>query len=156
MCVCVYCVYTVCLVFIIAAHLDNKVIFYQLSPLTLQVAVKSWNATQTIQRTSVLETVLIWETNLWNTAKGGAQNPSPPALQASTLATQPPWTDKWAKLIIFYARPLDTQTNRDTAITLGLVESRFEVVACGFHIVHYGSVSFSEKLRFGFVIQFSK
>jgi len=28
------CVYLFCLVFIIAAHLDNRVMFYQLSPLT--------------------------------------------------------------------------------------------------------------------------
>ena len=37
-----------CLVFIIAVHLGNEVIFYQLSPLTLQVTVNSRNATQTI------------------------------------------------------------------------------------------------------------
>jgi hypothetical protein len=42
------CIYSDCLVFINAAQLDNKVIFYPLSPLTLQVAVHSCNATQTI------------------------------------------------------------------------------------------------------------
>ena len=36
-CVCVCVRVLLCLVFIIAVHLGNKVIFYQLSPLTLQV-----------------------------------------------------------------------------------------------------------------------
>ena len=45
-----------CLVFIIAVHLGNEVIFYQLSPLKLQVTVNSCNATQTILSPSVPET----------------------------------------------------------------------------------------------------
>ena len=44
-----------CLVFIIAVHLGNMVIFYPLSPLTLQVTVNSCNATQTILNPSVPE-----------------------------------------------------------------------------------------------------
>ena len=62
-----------CLVFIIAVHLGNKVIFYQLSSLTLLVAVNSRNATQTISSPSVLETVSIREMNLRNTAEGGGE-----------------------------------------------------------------------------------
>ena len=58
-CVCsvyVYvCVELLCLVFIIAVHLGNKVILYPLSPLTLQVTVDSCNATQTILNSSVPE-----------------------------------------------------------------------------------------------------
>jgi len=42
-----------CPVLIIAAHLGNKVIFYQLSPQTLLVTVNSCNATQTILSPSV-------------------------------------------------------------------------------------------------------
>ena len=49
------CVWNCFLVFIIAAHLGNKVIFYPLSPLTLQVTVTSCNATQTILNPSVSE-----------------------------------------------------------------------------------------------------
>ena len=44
-----------CLVFITAVHLGNKVIFYPLSPLTLQVTVNSYNATRTILNLSVPE-----------------------------------------------------------------------------------------------------
>ena len=44
-----------CLVFIIAVHLGNKVIIYPLSPLTLQVTVNSCNATQNILNPSVPE-----------------------------------------------------------------------------------------------------
>ena len=44
-----------CLIFIIAVHLGNKVIVYPLSPLTLQVTVNSCNATQTILNHSVPE-----------------------------------------------------------------------------------------------------
>ena len=47
-CVCVCVRVLLCLVFIIAVHLGNEVIFYQLSPLTLQITVNSHNATQTI------------------------------------------------------------------------------------------------------------
>ena len=53
-----------CLVFIIAVHLGNKVIFYQLSPLTLQGTVIFRNATQTILSPSMPETVSIREINL--------------------------------------------------------------------------------------------
>ena len=53
-----------CLVFIIAVHLGNEVIFYQLSPLTLPGTVNSRNATQTILSPSVPETVSIREINL--------------------------------------------------------------------------------------------
>ena len=45
-CVCVRAL--LCLVFIIAVHLGNEVIFYQLSPLTSPGTVNSSNATQTI------------------------------------------------------------------------------------------------------------
>ena len=49
MCAVWKCVHALlCLVFIIAVHLGNEVIFYQLSPLTLQGSVNSRNATQTI------------------------------------------------------------------------------------------------------------
>ena len=44
-----------CLVFIIAVHLGNKVIFCALSPLTLQGTVNSCNVTQTILNPSVPE-----------------------------------------------------------------------------------------------------
>ena len=44
-----------CLEFIIAVRLGNQVIFYPLSPLTLQVTVNSCNATQTILNSSVPE-----------------------------------------------------------------------------------------------------
>ena len=44
-----------CQVFIKAVHLGNKVIFYPLSPLTLQVTVNSCNATQTLLNPSVPE-----------------------------------------------------------------------------------------------------
>ena len=44
-----------CLVFILAVNLGNKVTFYPLSPLTLQVTVNSCNATQTILNPSVPE-----------------------------------------------------------------------------------------------------
>ena len=53
-----------CLVFIIAVHLGNRILFYQLSPLTLQVTVNSCNAAQTILSPSVPETVSIREINL--------------------------------------------------------------------------------------------
>ena len=53
-----------CLVFIIAVHLGNEVIFYQLPPLTLQGTVKYLNVTQTISSPSVPETVSIREINL--------------------------------------------------------------------------------------------
>ena len=43
---------------------DNKVIFYQLSQLTLQVSVNSCNATQTILSPSVPETGSTREINL--------------------------------------------------------------------------------------------
>ena len=64
-CVCSVCVCALlCLVFIIAVHLGNEVIFYQLSPLTLPGTVNSRNATQTILIPSVPETVSIREINL--------------------------------------------------------------------------------------------
>ena len=44
-----------CLGFIIAYHLGNRLIFYPLSPMTLQVTVNSCNATQTILNPSVPE-----------------------------------------------------------------------------------------------------
>ena len=50
-CVCSVCVYVcalLCLVFIIAVHLGNEVIFYQVPLLTLPGPVNSRNATQTI------------------------------------------------------------------------------------------------------------
>ena len=53
-----------CLVFITAVHIANEVIFYQLSPLTLQGTVNSRNATQTILSPSVPETVSIRELNI--------------------------------------------------------------------------------------------
>ena len=61
-CQCV-CVCTVCLAFIIAAHLGNEVIFnsYQLSPLTPQITVNSGNATHIILRPHVLETTYRFE-----------------------------------------------------------------------------------------------
>ena len=77
------------LVFAIAVHLSNKVIFYELSRLTLQVTVNSHNATQTILSPSVPEAVSIREINLENSQKVGRE-PSPLALQASALATRPP------------------------------------------------------------------
>ena len=61
--VCV-CTRTASLVFIIAAHLGNTIIFYQLSPLILQATVNVCSATQTIEPPSVLDTVSIRETNL--------------------------------------------------------------------------------------------
>ena len=63
-CLPIVCVCIACPVFIIAAQLGNKVICYQLSPLTLQITVNSCTATQTIKCPSVLETVSIRETNL--------------------------------------------------------------------------------------------
>ena len=62
MCVCVCAL--LCLVFIIAVHLGNEVILYQLSPLTLPGTVNSRNATQTIVSPSVPEAVSIREINL--------------------------------------------------------------------------------------------
>ena len=68
----------------VAVHLGNKVICYQLSPLTLEVTVNSRNATKTILSPwSVPETVSILEMNLWNIAENGPKrgpNPSPLAL----------------------------------------------------------------------------
>ena len=59
------CVRTLlCLVFNTAVHLGNEVIFYQLSPLTLQGTVNSRNATQTNPSPFVPETVSIREINL--------------------------------------------------------------------------------------------
>ena len=82
-----------CLVFIIAVHLGNKVIFYQLSPLTFQVTVNSCNATQTIISPSVSKTIDSRNKSLKYRRRWGA-NPPPLALQASALATRPPWIDK--------------------------------------------------------------
>jgi hypothetical protein len=53
-----------CLVFIIAVNLGNKVIVYQVSPLTLQVTVSFCKATHTILSPSVPKTVLISEMSL--------------------------------------------------------------------------------------------
>ena len=66
-----YCVGIVCRVLIIAAYLGNKIIFRQLSLLTLQVTVNSCNAAQTIIHSSVLDTVPIKEIYFRNTAEGG-------------------------------------------------------------------------------------
>ena len=60
-----------CLIIIIAVHRGNEVIFYQLSPLTLQSTLNFRNATQTILSPYVPETVPIRELNLLNTAGGG-------------------------------------------------------------------------------------
>ena len=55
-----------------AVHLGFQVIFYQLSPLTLQVTVDSRNARQIILSPSVPETGSIQEMNFWNIPEGGA------------------------------------------------------------------------------------
>ena len=79
-----------CLVFIIAVHLGNEVIFYQLSPLTLQGTVNSHNATQTILSPSVPKTVSIRKNKSLKYRRRWGVNPSPLALQASAFATRPP------------------------------------------------------------------
>jgi len=68
-CVC-ECVCTALSVFI-AVHFDNNVIFYPLSPLTVQNTENSSNATPEILNSSVQDTVLIREVNLGNVTKAG-------------------------------------------------------------------------------------
>jgi len=82
-----------CPVLIIAAHLGNKVIFYQLSPQTLLVTVNSCNVTKTILSPSVPETVSTRENKSQKSRRSWGANPWHPALQASALATRPPWID---------------------------------------------------------------
>ena len=78
-CACVYCFVWQAL-FIIAVHLGNKVIFYQLSLLTLQVTVNSRNATQTILSLPVPETSIDSKNKplkYRNTTEGGARTVTP-------------------------------------------------------------------------------
>ena len=83
-----------CLVFIIAAHLGNNVIFYQLSPLTLHVTVNSYNATQTIIKSLSAGDCIDWRNKSQKYRRRLGANPSPLALHVSALATWPPWIDE--------------------------------------------------------------
>jgi len=78
-------------VLIIAAHLGNKVIFYQLSPQTLLVTVNSCNVTQSILSPSAPDTVSTRENKSQKSPLSWGANPWYPALQASALVTRPPW-----------------------------------------------------------------
>ena len=76
-------------VLLVAAHLGNKVIFYQLSPLTTQVTVKTGNATQTILRPFVLETAHRFEKQISEIPPKVGHEAVTSSVAGEAFATQP-------------------------------------------------------------------